>query len=213
MLTAMQNRSMGLAAAGLLFIAGAVPNGQAPASVAARPAFAEPSIAPTAARSPSCPAATSGPCPPPAARRGCWSRTPPTTRVPCTRPTSPARVRLDAHRRRRHLRADVRHRRRAPPDVRRRAGTARRLVARRQVALLLRRAPAISRGMNDVYRVAADGGTPMPVSADRYANEFFSAASPDGRTLAMSAPAASPPGSGGGTATATSTKRRSGCAT
>ena len=42
-------------------------------------------------------------------------------------------------------------------------------------------------GVNDVYRVAAGGGTPMPVSADRYANEFFSAASPDGRTLAMSA--------------------------
>jgi tricorn protease len=41
--------------------------------------------------------------------------------------------------------------------------------------------------VNDVYRVSADGGTPMPVSADRYANEFFSAASPDGRTLAMSA--------------------------
>ena len=29
--------------------------------------------------------------------------------------------------------------------------------------------------MNDVYRVAADGGTPMAVSGDRYANEFFSA--------------------------------------
>ena len=42
-------------------------------------------------------------------------------------------------------------------------------------------------GMNDVYRVAAAGGTPMPVSGDRYANEFFSAVSPDGRTLAMSA--------------------------
>ena len=41
--------------------------------------------------------------------------------------------------------------------------------------------------VNDVYRVPADGGTPMPVSGDRYANEFFSAASPDGRTLAMSA--------------------------
>jgi Tol biopolymer transport system component/C-terminal processing protease CtpA/Prc len=42
-------------------------------------------------------------------------------------------------------------------------------------------------GMNDVYRVAAGGGTPMPVSGDRYANEFFSAASPDGTRLAMSA--------------------------
>ena len=45
----------------------------------------------------------------------------------------------------------------------------------------------LSGGMNDVYRVAAGGGTPMAVSGDRYANEFFSAASPDGRTLAMSA--------------------------
>ena len=43
----------------------------------------------------------------------------------------------------------------------------------------------LSGGMNDVYRVAADGGTPMPVSADRYANEFFAAASPDGKLLAI----------------------------
>ena len=41
--------------------------------------------------------------------------------------------------------------------------------------------------MNDVYRVSADGGTPMPISGDRYANEFFSAASPDGRLLAITA--------------------------
>ena len=42
-------------------------------------------------------------------------------------------------------------------------------------------------GVNDLYRVPAEGGTPMAVSADRYANEFFSAVSPDGRMLAMSA--------------------------
>jgi tricorn protease len=42
-------------------------------------------------------------------------------------------------------------------------------------------------GMNDVFRVSADGGTPMPVAADRYVNEFFSAPSPDGATLAVSA--------------------------
>jgi tricorn protease len=41
--------------------------------------------------------------------------------------------------------------------------------------------------MNDIYRVSPDGGTPMPVSADRYANEFFSAPSPDGKTLALTA--------------------------
>ena len=42
-------------------------------------------------------------------------------------------------------------------------------------------------GMNDIYRVRASGGTPMPVSADVYANEFFAAPSPDGKTLAFSA--------------------------
>ncbi len=45
----------------------------------------------------------------------------------------------------------------------------------------------LSGGMNDVYRVSSDGGTPMPISADRYANEFFSAASPDGHLLAITA--------------------------
>jgi tricorn protease len=42
-------------------------------------------------------------------------------------------------------------------------------------------------GMNDIYRVAITGGTPLPVTADRYANEFYSAPSPDGKTLAFSA--------------------------
>lgn len=42
-------------------------------------------------------------------------------------------------------------------------------------------------GMNDIYRLPAAGGTPTPVSADRYANEFFAAPSPDGKTLAFSA--------------------------
>jgi Tol biopolymer transport system component/C-terminal processing protease CtpA/Prc len=42
-------------------------------------------------------------------------------------------------------------------------------------------------GMNDVFRVAAAGGTPMNVSGDRYASEYFSSPSPDGRTLAISA--------------------------
>ena len=35
-------------------------------------------------------------------------------------------------------------------------------------------------GMNDVFRVSADGGTPMEVAADRYTNEYFSSAAPDG---------------------------------
>jgi tricorn protease len=42
-------------------------------------------------------------------------------------------------------------------------------------------------GMNDVFRVSVDGATPMPVTNERYTNEFFSAASPDGATLAFSA--------------------------
>lgn len=39
--------------------------------------------------------------------------------------------------------------------------------------------------MNDVYRVSAQGGTPMPVAADRYMNEFDAAPAPDGETLAI----------------------------
>src|SRR5829696_5225286 len=42
-------------------------------------------------------------------------------------------------------------------------------------------------GLNDLYRVSVNGGTPMSVSADRYTNEFFGAPSPDGKTLAFSA--------------------------
>ncbi len=41
--------------------------------------------------------------------------------------------------------------------------------------------------LNDLFRVSANGGTPMQVSADRYTNEFFSAPSPDGSTIAFSA--------------------------
>jgi tricorn protease len=42
-------------------------------------------------------------------------------------------------------------------------------------------------GMNDVYKVRAGGGTPIPVSADRYASEFWAAPSPDGKVLAITA--------------------------
>lgn len=38
---------------------------------------------------------------------------------------------------------------------------------------------------NDVYRVSPAGGTPMQVSADRYANEWAAAPAPDGSTLAF----------------------------
>ena len=42
-------------------------------------------------------------------------------------------------------------------------------------------------GMNDLFRVRAEGGTPMPVSADRYTSEFFAAPAPDGQRVAFSA--------------------------
>jgi Tol biopolymer transport system component/C-terminal processing protease CtpA/Prc len=42
-------------------------------------------------------------------------------------------------------------------------------------------------GMNDLFRVSADGGTPMQISADRYANEYWAAPSPDGNAIAFTA--------------------------
>jgi len=41
--------------------------------------------------------------------------------------------------------------------------------------------------MNDVYRVSPEGSTPMPVTDERYTNEYFSAPSPDGHQLAITA--------------------------
>jgi Tol biopolymer transport system component/C-terminal processing protease CtpA/Prc len=40
---------------------------------------------------------------------------------------------------------------------------------------------------NDVYRVAAAGGTPLEVSRERYLNEFNAAPSPDGQSIALMA--------------------------
>ena len=42
-------------------------------------------------------------------------------------------------------------------------------------------------GMNDLFRIRVDGGTPMTVSADRYTSEFFAAPSPDGQRVAFTA--------------------------
>ena len=42
-------------------------------------------------------------------------------------------------------------------------------------------------GKNDIYRVSVEGGTPMPVSADRFTNEFQGAPSPDGQSMAFAA--------------------------
>jgi len=41
--------------------------------------------------------------------------------------------------------------------------------------------------LNDLYRVNSSGGTPLPVSADRYTNEAFGAPAPDGSSIAFSA--------------------------
>src|SRR5579871_424975 len=40
---------------------------------------------------------------------------------------------------------------------------------------------------NDLYRVSVEGGTPMPVSADRFTNEFQATPAPDGTSLAFAA--------------------------
>ena len=42
-------------------------------------------------------------------------------------------------------------------------------------------------GMNDVYRVSADGGTPMIVAGDRFAAEYWAAPAPSGDVLAITA--------------------------
>jgi Tol biopolymer transport system component/C-terminal processing protease CtpA/Prc len=41
--------------------------------------------------------------------------------------------------------------------------------------------------MTDVFRVAADGGTPMPFAADRYATEYFAAPARSGDAVAITA--------------------------
>lgn len=42
-------------------------------------------------------------------------------------------------------------------------------------------------GVFDVYRVNAEGGTPMPAAADRYTTEYFAAPAPAGDVLAITA--------------------------
>ena len=41
--------------------------------------------------------------------------------------------------------------------------------------------------MLDVYSVGADGGTPMPIAADRYTTEYFGVPSPGGNAVAITA--------------------------
>ena len=40
-------------------------------------------------------------------------------------------------------------------------------------------------GMSDIYRVKSEGGTPMPVAADRYASELMAAPAPNGDAVAI----------------------------
>ena len=61
------------------------------------------------------------------------------------------------------------------------------MVARRALAVLLKRQTNDVGRKNDIYRVSSEGGTPMPVTADRFTNEFQGAPSPDGATLAFAA--------------------------
>jgi Tol biopolymer transport system component/C-terminal processing protease CtpA/Prc len=42
-------------------------------------------------------------------------------------------------------------------------------------------------GVLDVFRVRADGGTPMPVAADRYTTEYFASPAPSGDGVALTA--------------------------
>jgi Tol biopolymer transport system component/C-terminal processing protease CtpA/Prc len=42
-------------------------------------------------------------------------------------------------------------------------------------------------GMNDVFRVSSDRGTPMAVSADRYTNEYWAQPAPNGGAIAITA--------------------------
>ena len=188
MLTAMQNRSMGLAAAGLLFITGAVPNGQAPASVAARPALAEPSIAADGSEI----AFVSGGDIWTVAAAGGQARLLISHAANDTHPVfSPDKSRV-AFVSTRTGNGDIYLLTLATGDVRRLTfGDALEQLdgwsRDGKWVYFSSSARDLANGVNDVYRVSSDGGTPMPVSGDRYANEYFSAASPDGRLLALSA--------------------------
>ena len=42
-------------------------------------------------------------------------------------------------------------------------------------------------GMNDIFRVRASGGTPLPFSSDRYVNEFGASPAPDNSSIAFTA--------------------------
>lgn len=45
----------------------------------------------------------------------------------------------------------------------------------------------VSSNVSDIFRIPAEGGTPMPVAHEPYVNEFFAAPRPDGKTIAYCA--------------------------
>ena len=132
-------------------------------------------------------AATSGRCRQPGATRGCSSRIPPPNRARSFRPTA-ARSRLS---RREPAAATSTCCVSATPRVSRLTFDDGAEVldgwSRDGRSIYFSSTTRDIAGMNDVFRVPADGGTPMPVTNERYTNEFFSAASPDGARLAFSA--------------------------
>ena len=66
-------------------------------------------------------------------------------------------------------------------------GSARRMVARWQMDLFFELARMTWDARTICIASASDGGTPMPVSADRFTNEFQAAPAPDGSTIAFAA--------------------------
>ena len=135
--------------------------------------------------------ARSGRCPRAAATPDSSSPTARPIVVRCSRRTASAGLHLDSHRRRRHLRADVRYRRDAAPDRRRRPRAARRVVARRPVDLLLDDA-ARHRGDERHLPRRVDGGTPMPVSRTGTRTSSGPRRRPTGRSLAFAARGTAP---------------------
>ena len=133
---------------------------------------------PIGARSRSSPAATSGRCRPRAAKRACSCRTPRTIRGRSIRPTE----------------RGSRSCRRAPGNgdiyvLTLATGQLKRITfddapdqldawSRDGQWLYLSSGSQDVNGMNDIFRVSVEGGTPMAVSADRFTQEYWSAPSP-----------------------------------
>ena len=73
------------------------------------------------------------------------------------------------------------------PHLRRCGGAGHGMVGRRQVDLFLVEQPRDLGMTRRVSASPADGGTPMPVAADRYTTEYFAAPAPAGDAVAITA--------------------------